>query len=312
MKGHRLAPVLAGLFFFATHRVDAAPVVFHVPRDFPTIQSAVRAVPKYSSRRYKIAIAPGIYQENVSIGKARINVTLTADGTADATQVVISTGRGAGPLSINADGVRVSNITLLNTAGFPEGNDEPLEGRALYTSGDRVSFRNVRFIGVQDTIFFETSSLGRSYFYNCYIAGSADFICGGGTAFFDSCIICNIAKPGYVTAPATPANLSYGFVFWNTRIFRDANVPDDSSYLMRPWGADGATAFINTAMDRHIIKAGWAPWVGHEETCRAYELNSVYLDGTPVDMRYRASWVNKVSEPESYFRQSAVLGGWEP
>ena len=131
-------------------------------------------------------------------------------------------------------------------------------------------------------------------------------------AFFDACTICNVVKPGYITAPATRPELPYGFVFWNSKIIHDAAVPDDSCYLMRPWRVDGATAFINTSMDYHIIKAGWAPWVGHEDTCRAAELNSFYLDGISVDMRQRASWVNATVEPDEYFSESAVLFGWQP
>jgi pectinesterase len=312
MTVSRLFNFTVGLLLLTANGVQAKPVTIRVPADCPTIQRAVHEVPKNSLVRYKILIAPGTYEESINIAACRTNIVLEADGTTDRTQVVISSGRGNGPLSINADNVTVSNLTLVNTAGFPEGSDEPLEGRALYVSSDQVKFENVAFYGLQDTIFFDTFSLGRSYFYNCFISGAMDFICGGGTAFFDTCTIRNVAKPGYITAPATSPDLSYGFVFWNTTIIRDAEVPDDTCYLMRPWGAAGAAAFIDTAMDVHINTAGWAAWAGNEETCRANELNSVKVDGTPVDMRLRASWVNATYEPTGYFSEAAVLGDWQP
>jgi pectinesterase len=74
---------------------------------------------------------------------------------------------------IDADDFTAENITFENTAG-PVGL-----ALAIRVDGDRVVFRNCRFLGWQDTIF---TNRGRHYFENCYIAVHVDFIFGASTA----------------------------------------------------------------------------------------------------------------------------------
>lgn len=304
-------------FFLSSQFSFAKAIVFRVPRDYPTIQDAIRAVPPRSSTKYKIKISPGTYYEAVNIPKNWQKIVLMAHGTSDANQVVISSGRGDGPMTIAGDDIVLRNLTLINTAAYPQRNDKPLEGRALEASGDRLIFDNVHFIGHQDTIYFKTTSTGRSYFKNCEIEGSVDFICGGGTAFFDSTLLHSTERAGVIAAPATDINLRYGFVFWNSLMTRDSVIPDQSSYLMRPWGPYGATAFNNSVMDDHIRDIGWMEWINpdgshNEYTCRANEFESFHTDGTRVDLDARADWVNRDSRVNEDFSKEAVLGDWTP
>jgi pectinesterase len=58
---------------------------------------------------------------------------------------------------------------------------------AALVGGDRSSFYDCNFIGVQDTL---SDMYGRHYYENCYIQGSTDFIFGNGQSLFQ------VQRPG--------------------------------------------------------------------------------------------------------------------
>src|SRR6185295_1449897 len=66
-------------------------------------------------------------------------------------------------LVIDADDFTVENMTIENSAG-PRG-----QALALRVDGDRVTFRDCRFLGWQDTILVNR---GRHYFEDCFIEGA--------------------------------------------------------------------------------------------------------------------------------------------
>jgi len=68
---------------------------------------------------------------------------------------------------VDADDFTAENLTFENSAG-PVG-----QALAIRVDGDRVVFRNCRFLGWQDTILLNH---GRQYFEDCYITGHVDFI----------------------------------------------------------------------------------------------------------------------------------------
>jgi pectinesterase len=82
---------------------------------------------------------------------------------------------------------------------------------------------------------------------------------------------------------------------------------------MRPWRADGQTAFINCTMDNHIPSKGWSEWDGREKTCRAVEYGSKKPDGTAIDLSKRAPWVKILTAREADdYSVTNVLSGWNP
>jgi len=82
---------------------------------------------------------------------------------------------------------------------------------------------------------------------------------------------------------------------------------------MRPWGANGETAYINCSMDSHISAKGWSEWDGRELTCRAAEYGSKTLSGATIDLNQRASWVKRLTAAEAaLYTKSNVLQGWNP
>ena len=302
---------------------SAGTITYRVPLEYPTIQSAVRAVPKNDSKsQHRIKIAPGIYDETVKISENRSNIILEpSGGITDPSQVVIRAGVGQIPLRIYADDVTVENITVEQTATSADGPQQ-----AVVTTGTRVVFDNAILIGNQDTLFL-WGSRSLTYLKSCRISGTIDFIYGDGTAFFDVCTIVhrvNSVKPyngGLTTAPSTPQTQTYGLVFNECTITREEGVPSASAQLYRPWSPYGSAAFINCSLDKHIDAIAWWSDFLNETTnyndaslpARGYEYESVTLASDPVlvNLKKRPAWVQREFDP-AYFSKANVLGGWNP
>jgi pectin methylesterase-like acyl-CoA thioesterase len=284
-----------------------------VPSQYSTVQAAVNAVVSNSPTTTLIQIAAGTYNEAVLVPAGKNNLIFL--GQPDRSQVVITnaivnaTNGYTGALQLRGNDILVENLTLQNTAGVTAG-----PANALFTSGQRLTFRNVAVLGYQDTAAIWNNTL--AYFTNCEIDGSVDFIYSGGTAFFDNCLIRQIRTTspygGVNAAPSTPLN-TRGFVFNNCIAARIAGVPDGTSTLMRPWGNFGESAYVNCDLDAHISAAGWGAWGGRELTCRAAEYGSTTLSGATIDLTTRASWADTtLSGVLAAYTPSAVLGGWDP
>jgi len=146
-------------------------VVFDVPSVYRTIQSAVDAVPDNSVERYKIQLAPGLYNEAVSIPAQKANITLMGTPSVASSEVVIQTNGAMNNvvLTILGTDVIVYNLTLYNTSVTQPEGVGPVYGAALWLQGQRAEFNNVRLLGSQDTIFFLVDST--SHFTGCEVDG---------------------------------------------------------------------------------------------------------------------------------------------
>jgi pectinesterase len=286
--------------------------------NFRTIQAAIDAAPTGTPAHPSvIVVKPGVYHELLYIQREKRYVELL--GTDPKTTIVTFnlSARTLGPdglplgtfrtatLDMDADCFTMANFTVQNTAG-PVG-----QALALRVDGDRDLFRNCRFLGWQDTIF---ANRGRQDFDHCTIAGAIDFIFGGATALFDRCTLIELRdKGGDLTAPSTPADQPYGFVFRHCRITASPGVRPGSVGLMRPWRAHGESAFIDCALSNAVSARGWDSWAGREATCRAEEFGSRTLDGQPVNHEARPHWVHWLTPQQAtLFVPAKVLGGWVP
>src|SRR5436190_15221212 len=138
---------------------------------FKTVQEAINAVPQ--TTRFDnpaiIHIKPGVYKELIYVQHEKRFVHLVGE---DAEKTVITYNLNANMIGtdgkiigtfrtpstfIDADDFTVENITFENSAG-PVG-----QALAIRVDGDRVVFRNCRFLGWQDTILINR---GRQYFEN--------------------------------------------------------------------------------------------------------------------------------------------------
>jgi len=271
--------------------------------DFTSIQNAINACP--NNARSIIFIKNGTYNEQVTLGTS----------TSISTKLISLIGESYGGVIITHNQYRASsgsptyadvctvklyandfyaeNITIQNTAtaGMAE---------ALYTAGDRLTFRNCQILGYQDT--FRTKKGVRCYFKNCWIEGAVDFIYAGGTIFFDYCTLNCVKGGGSIAAPedrykyipasstASGQDLNLEFIFRNCNITANSDVADNSFALGRPWNINSGTYYLNCTLGSHIKAAGWSTMSGNETTASFGEYNSMDKNGIPVSTSGRVSW----------------------
>lgn len=284
--------------------------------DFTTIQDAVAKIAMGTEEQpATIYVKAGVYREVVFVQREKRHVRLIGEDP-ETTILVYDLHAGmTGPdgekigtfrtptLLIDGDNFTVENLTIANDAG-PVG-----QALAVSVQGDRVLFRNCRFLGNQDTVFLNR---GRHYFENCRIEGTTDFIFGAGTAWFENCGI-HAKRNSYITAASTPAEEPYGFVFNNCRITTEE--ADAKVYLGRPWRDFAATLFMHTEMPAGIRPEGWhnwnRPWA--ESTVRYQEFANT---GPGADTDERVGWARELDpRTAKSLNPAAVLGGddnWNP
>ena len=304
----------------SVRELKAAPVELVVAADgsakYRTVQEAVMAVPAGTADSpVVIRIKPGTYKEIVYVQREKRFFKFVGE---DASKTIITydlnanlkgvDGKPIGTfrtpsVQIDADDFTAENITFENSAG-PVG-----QALALRVDGDRVVFRNCRFLGWQDTILLNR---GRHYFENCYIAGHVDFIFGAATAFFERCHIHSL-RDGYVTAASTPDDQPHGFVFSRCRI--TGETPAVKTYLGRPWRAYSAVTFLDTEMTEVVRPEGWHNWnyPEREKTVRYAEYQST---GPGAKQAARAPWARRLTKAEAKsITPEKVLAGaddWNP
>jgi pectinesterase len=284
---------------------------------FTSVQAAINAAPQLGSPAppWVIRVKPGVYRERVYIQREKRFVRLVGDDPARTeiaydlyANVIGPDGKRIGTFLtptvwVDADDFTIENLTIANTAG-PKG-----QALALRVDGDRVAFRNCRFLGWQDTIL---GNRGRHYYAGCTIVGAVDFIFGAATEFFASCQI-RCAGNGYITAASTPAGEPFGFVFSDCEITGDN--PGVLTYLGRPWRAYASVTLLNTRMTGVVRAAGWHNWnqPEREKTARYSEFGST---GAGAMTSARVPWAHTLTAAEAAaITVKRVLGGsdgWTP
>jgi pectinesterase len=263
--------------------------------DFTTIQAAVDAVRDYTPIPRTIFIRNGVYHEKLLIPSWKTGITLIGESV-HGTVIDFDDHAGKGDINtftsytarISGDDIHVRNITFRNSAG-PVG-----QALALFVEGDRVVFRNCRFIGNQDTIFAAGEG-ARQYFVDSYIEGTTDFIFGPATAYFENCEIHSKAN-SYVTAASTPEGVPYGFVFRGSRLTAAPGVT--KVYLGRPWRDHARTVFLESWMGPHIRAEGWHNWSRPETERTAFYAE--YANRGPGSARAgRVPWSRELTPAEA-------------
>ena len=282
--------------------------------DFTTVQEAINAVPDFrKANRTTILIRKGNYKEKVIIPECKINLSLIGEDGAvitydDYASKLNRFGEekstsGSASCYIYAPDFIAENLTFENSAG-PVG-----QAVACFVSGDRAIFRKCRFLGNQDTLYTYGYPT-RQYYEDCYIEGTVDFIFGKATAVFNRCDIHSRGK-GYVTAPATPEDSRYGYVFHDCRLTAAEGVENVS--LSRPWRPYAQAVFINCELGKHISAAGWDNWgkASNEQTVNYAEYNS---KGPGANPTARAPYSRQLTDPTPYAIPTVLAGndGWNP
>src|SRR5204863_79406 len=159
--------------------------------DFGSVQDAVDSLVAGGGT---IRIKPGTYREVVRIAKPHVRLIGLSD---DPSRVLIVYGNSAyssgstfksATVYISGDDFYGENLTFQNDYSKKQGTQQQgSQALALSVNGDRAVFRNMRFLGAQDTLYAAGRSCqsengpcvsARQYFENCYIEGHVDFIFG--------------------------------------------------------------------------------------------------------------------------------------
>jgi polygalacturonase len=298
--------------------------------DYATVQEGIDAL---SASGGTLLIKPGTYREVVHIAKPHVRMQGI---DSDASKVVIVNSNSAyssggtfhsATVFVTGDDFFAANVTFQND--YSQGHGLHAQGSqaiALSIRADRAIFRNVRFLGAQDTLFAASRSCetdtgpcipARQYFSNCYIEGNVDFIFGDSLAFFDHCRIHALAHERvYVTAQSKryPQQQS-GYVFDHCKVTADARV--GSLFLGRPWRPYATVVFLNSELDEKLDPAGWAEWHAGEttrlETAFYAEHKSYGPGGSPAKREHLSRQLSD-AEARSYAAPAFLAGadGWNP
>lgn len=297
-----------------------------------TIQAAINAAPTGRTAVYTIFIKNGKYREKVTVPSNKPFLQLIGQSVAN---TVISwddysgkpmPGGGtygtnnSGTVTVSANDFSALNLTIENTTG-----DAP-QALAISAGGDRVAFKNCRFLGGQDTVL--TNGAGRQYYKDCYIDGTVDFIFGGSQALFEGCIIYPKTRRdggsgGYITAANTPAGQTYGYVF--KKCYIPANRGLTTYTLGRPWQNSGTpntnpannkVVWISAIMGPNIINpVGWSAWdSGTNTSVITYaEHKSRDVNGALVNVSQRVPWSIQLTDADTAtYSRANMFGTWDP
>jgi len=282
--------------------------------DFFTVQEAINAVPDFRKNiRTTILVRKGTYKEKIIIPESKINISMIGedgvvltydDYAAKPNRFGENMGTsGSAGCYIYGHDFYAENITFENSSG-PVG-----QAVACFVNGDRVYFKNCRFLGFQDTLYTYGKD-SRQYYEDCYIEGTVDFIFGWSTALFNRCTI-HSKSGGYLTAPSTDQGKKYGYVFYDCNLTADEGV--DRVFLSRPWRSYAQAVFIRCNMGKHILPEGWNNWnkKDAEKTVYYAEYDS---RGEGANPGARAKFSHQLKNLRGYEIESILLGedGWNP
>ncbi len=209
---------------------------------------------------------------------------------------------GSSGFYIYGTGFTAINITFQNTAG-PVG-----QAVAVSVAGDKIIFKNCRFLGFQDTLYTYGRE-SRQYYNNCYIEGTVDFIFGSSTAVFDSCTIYG-KRSGYYTAASTPEGKRFGYVFLHCNITGSAAA--DSFLLGRPWRPFAKTVFLYCKLDKQVKAEGWSNWNNAENEKTTYYAE-YQNDGAGAGTSTRVKWSHQLTDEEAkQYKLSTISNDWDP
>ena len=271
---------------------------------YSTVQAAVNSVASGSSAHIRINIKAGTYTEKLTIA-SRTNLCLVGDSATttiltynDSNGSVGSTS-GSASVLVSANDFSATQITFQNSYGAGS------QAVALRTTGQRQQFLNCRLVGYQDTLYVHG---GTQYFRNCYVQGNTDYVFGGATAVLQNCEVRNVQSGSAVAAPNTDIGTAYGIVFLGGQFTAASGVSGIA--LARPWGANGAAAFLNVALGGHISASGFTSMSGNDPAnARFREYQST---GAGSNASSRGSYQMTAAEAAKYTIATIYGGTWTP
>ena len=297
------------IFFAQTSNPEKYKYNFVVAKDgsgdYKYIQDAINAMRVFPLAPITLYIKNGVYNEKVELAAINTDVTFIGESV-DKTIISFNDYSGRGKMGtfdsytvkISGNRFKAENITFENTAGRVG------QAVALFVDADKAVFKNCKFLGNQDTIY-NGGEYARQLFVDCYIEGTTDFLFGPATAVFKNCVI-HCKSDSYITAPNTPKDKEFGFVFLDCKITLADEVT--KMYLGRPWRAWGKSVFIKCELPNRIAAVGWDNW-GNPENEKTAFFAEYNCTGEGFKPKERASWTHQLtkSEAEKYTLKN-ILG----
>jgi pectinesterase len=271
---------------------------------YSTVQAAVDSIASGSSTHIRINVKAGTYTEKITIA-SRTNLCLVGDSATttiltynDSNSSVGSTS-GSASVYVSANDFSATQLTFQNSYGAGS------QAVALRTTGQRQQFLDCRLVGYQDTLYVHS---GTQYFRNCYVQGNTDYVFGGATAILQNCEVRNVQSGSAASAPNTASSTAYGLVFLGCSFTAASGVSNVA--LARPWGADGAAAFLNSTLGSHISSAGFTSMSGNDPAnARFSEYQST---GSGANATGRSSYQMTAAQAANYTIANVYGGGWTP
>lgn len=281
------------------------------PCDYSTVQAAVNAAPNNTYGHFVIAVAAGVYEENVIIPFEKTNILLVGEGMG---ATIITASRSVGieglgtydtaTVAVTGDGFRARDITFENSAGA--GAHQAVTFRS---DSDQSVLENVEFRGHQDTLYARTM---RHFYRRCHITGTVDFIFGNAAAMFEECVIKTVPRAEGARKSArnvVAANgridpgQTTGFVFRNCSVdgnkefmlLFQAKPQSYQLYLGRPWKEYSRTVYVSCYLGKVVMPEGWLPWRGD------FALRSLYYGefdsrGPGANYTSRVKWSSQTPD----------------
>ncbi|XP_076945948.1 putative pectinesterase 11 [Bidens hawaiensis] len=268
--------------------------------DYRKIQQAINAVASNNSQVVYISVKPGIYREKIIIPADKPFITLS--GTVGTNTTITWNDGGdifnSPTLSVMASDFVARYLTIQNEFGTSG------KGIALRVSADRAAFYGCRILSYQDTLL---DDFGRHYYYNCYIEGATDFICGNAASLFESCQLHSLAR-ALGTITAQHRNLpseNTGFIFLGCKI----TGLDNGTFLGRPWGPYSRVIYAHTYMSNTISPDGWHDWDDPRKQGTVY-YGEYMCYGPGANRSKRVKWSRELSRVESApYLNKTLIGG---
>ncbi|KAI3895491.1 hypothetical protein MKX03_035458 [Papaver bracteatum] len=240
--------------------------------DYIKIQDAVNSIPSPNTHWIAINLTPGVYREKVNITTGK-NCILLQGNDRDETSIEWNSyvNEGGNPFESAtftsvAEYLVVKNITFKNTYNLEVQGRKVNKAVAASIFGDKSSFYDCGFIGLQDTL---ADASGRHYFRNCHIEGAMDFIWGNGQSIYEYCEITvqKYPHPRYrVTSVITAQGReseeqTTGFVF---KFGKLNGLGNPTTILGRAWRTCSTVLFKNMTFSGHgvvkVLPIGWDHW----------------------------------------------------
>ncbi len=277
----------------------------------------------------KIFLPNGTYDLGVATGTTISGKNISIIGES-AEGVIIknapnvkSEGLGKADLLYNSSSdLYMQDITLQNALDYYNAGTV---GRAasLHDQGKNTIAKNVRLLSYQDTYY---SHKDGSYFYweGGEIHGTVDYICGGGSAYFNRVTLVNESRSasgnsGDCTITAAQTNSAdKGYVFDGCAI----KTYSSTFNLGRSWGT-AKTIFLNTTIESgKIVDSRFSTSVINSDPVAYYEYNTVDNSGndrnTPSSNKLTfakgTSMETVITETEAanYSYDNFFNAGWDP